>query len=433
MSSSSSQYRRDLTENFPASLTIQFGHNQLIYEKTLFSLPDGQGGQLESGLRYGENPDQPAAMYRLINGNLSVAGVKYVGPVDALVSSLGVAGSSSTVHGSRKHPSKTNLTDIDSALGILRYLPQQPAAVIIKHNNPSGAAWGNSAGEAFDKAFEADRVAAFGGALAVNRPLDRQTASLVNQKYMEVVAAPDFEEGALDILAGKPDLRIFKIPAIDRLSSFQALHYLDFKSLIDGGLIIQRSAANQILSAADFKPAAAVNGGQTLTSLRTPTPQEAADLLFGWAVDQGVISNSVLFVKNGVTVGIGCGQQDRVGVVAIAAFKARRNLAESICYRRHSINFDVLKKQVETGLTSREALVSIEEKVSEECGGLKGSSMVSDAFFPFRDAVDLALAQGVTAIAHPGGSLRDFESIEAVNSVNPPVAMVFTGQRAFRH
>ncbi|MDR2455580.1 MAG: IMP cyclohydrolase [Deltaproteobacteria bacterium] len=420
-----------MTETFPDKLTIELGDALLVYAKTLFKLPSEQGGQIESGLRYGENPDQPAAVYRLVNGHLAVSGAQYVGPESALVSGLGLSGSQ--IYGSRKHPSKTNLTDVDSALGILRYLSIKPAAVIIKHNNPSGAAWGESLEKAFSDAFEADRVAAFGGAVAVNRPVTAQCAQLMGQRYLEVVAAPDFEPGALDILLKKPDLRIFKIPRLDKLSDYQALRYLDFKSLIDGGLVIQRSACSRVLSPSDFVTARAEKDGQVIESLRQPTEEEAWDLLFGWAVEQGVISNSVIFVKNGVTAGIGCGQQDRVGVVEIAAFKARRNLAESIAQRLFGESFSELQAQAASGAKPQRALASVMEEVEANQGGLAGSRLVSDAFFPFRDAVDKAIAQKVTAIAHPGGSLRDYESLLAANQADPPVAMVFTGQRAFKH
>jgi phosphoribosylaminoimidazolecarboxamide formyltransferase/IMP cyclohydrolase len=198
-------------------------------------------------------------------------------------------------------------------------------------------------------------------------------------------------------------------------------------------LIIQHSAVNRVLKVSDFLPATAEQGGQTISSERTPTPAEYEDLLFGWAVEQGVISNSVLFVKDKTTTAIGCGQQDRVGVVEIAAFKARRNYAEHLAYSNHGLTLAELTQATLNGSKPSEALTEINKQVAEDHGGLKGSVMVSDAFFPFRDAVDVAIAQGVTAIAHPGGSLRDFESLQAVNSANPKVAMVFTGQRAFKH
>ncbi|MDR0355873.1 MAG: IMP cyclohydrolase [Deltaproteobacteria bacterium] len=422
-------YRKDLTENFPDELTVTLGTTSLIYRKRLFNLPDAEGKLVQSGLRYGENPDQPAALYRLVNGNLVIAGVEYVGPDKPLVSSLGETDDS--LYGCRKHPSKTNLTDVDSALAILRHLSAEPAAVIVKHNNPSGAAADATLAGAFHKAFEADRVAAFGGALVVNRPLDLAAAKAMSDRYMEVVAAPDYEEGVVGLLAKRPDLRIFRIPNIHKLSERRHEPFLDIKSLIDGGLVLQQSALNKILSPGDFKPAQAEEKGEKIVSARQPDERETQDLLFGWAVEQGVISNSVLFVKNKVTAAIGCGQQDRVGVVAIAAYKARRNYAEHLSFFHHGLSFSELEHAVAAGSVPKQAVTELLRQVEETCGGLKGSVMVSDAFFPFRDAVDEAIKQGVVAIAHPGGSLRDFESLKAANESD--VAMVFTGQRAFKH
>ncbi|MDR1308732.1 MAG: IMP cyclohydrolase, partial [Deltaproteobacteria bacterium] len=132
-------YRKDLTEDFPEQLTIRLGETELRYEKRLFTLPGEDGRPVKSGLRYGENPGQPAALYRLVNGNLALSGLEFVGPGQGLVSDIG-ATAQDLVFGCRKHPSKTNLTDVDSALGILRYLTDSPTAVIVKHNNPSGAA-----------------------------------------------------------------------------------------------------------------------------------------------------------------------------------------------------------------------------------------------------------------------------------------------------
>ncbi|MDR1677039.1 MAG: IMP cyclohydrolase [Deltaproteobacteria bacterium] len=425
-------YKRDLTEDFPDQLTIKLGDIELNYEKCLFNLPDSQGSLVQSGLRYGENPDQPAALYRLINGHLALSGLAFVEPGNGLVSRLG-QDDQNLIFGSRKHPSKTNLTDVDSALGIMRYLPDEPAAIIVKHNNPSGAAMDSSLAQAFHRAFEADRVAAFGGALVVNRALDVDTANLMIERYMEVVAAPDFEEGVLEILAKKPDLRIFRINNISRLKEQSFLRFLDIKSLIDGGLVLQHSAVNQILKPTDFQPAVAESGQDRIVSSRRPTEAEYRDLLFGWAVEQGVISNSVVFVKNKVTVGIGCGQQDRVGVVDIAAYKARRNFSEHLAFTESGLTYNELAEKAENDDKLKEILSKLLDKLEDECGNLKGSSMVSDAFFPFRDAPDLAIRMGVTAIAHPGGSLRDYESILAANEAKPPVAMVFTGQRAFKH
>ncbi|MDR2301445.1 MAG: IMP cyclohydrolase [Deltaproteobacteria bacterium] len=425
-------YKKDLTEDFPDQLTIKLGEVELVYQKRLFDLPNEQGQIVQSGLRYGENPDQGAALYRLINGHLALAGLEFVSPKNGLVSNIGLS-PKDAIYGSRKHPSKTNLTDVDSALGILRYLGDKPAAIIVKHNNPSGAAQDDDQARAFQKAFEADRIAAFGGALVLNTPLTQDTAFLMNDRYLEVVAAPDFEEGVLNILSRKPDLRIFKISDIAKLKDYAYLRFLDIKSLLDGGLILQHSAVNKILKASDFKVATAEKNGQKISSQRQPTEAEYQDLLFGWAVEQGVISNSVLFVKNQVTVAIGCGQQDRVGVVEVAAFKARRNYAEHLSHSNHGLSLLELSQAVEEGPKPMEAFSEILKQVDDQRGNLMGSVMVSDAFFPFRDAVDSAIVEGVTAIAHPGGSLRDYESIVAANETEPQVAMVFTGQRAFKH
>ncbi|MDR2386073.1 MAG: IMP cyclohydrolase [Deltaproteobacteria bacterium] len=425
-------YKKDLTEDFPDQLTIKLGEVELVYQKRLFDLPNQQGQLIQSGLRYGENPDQPAALYRLVNGHLALSGLEFVSAKNGLVSKIGLS-SQEAIHGSRKHPSKTNLTDVDSALGIMRYLPDKPAAIIVKHNNPSGAALDQNQAKAFHKAFEADRIAAFGGVLVLNKPLTQETALLMIERYMEVVAAPDFEEGVLSILSKKPDLRIFKISDIDKLRDYAYLRFLDIKSLLDGGLILQHSALNRIRSAEDFTLAWAEKNGQKISSQRRPTEAEYQDLLFGWAVEQGVISNSVLFVKDQTTVAIGCGQQDRVGVVEVACFKARRNYAEHLSHSNHGLSLMELSQAVEEGPKPIEALSEILKQVDDQKGNLLGSVMVSDAFFPFPDGLEAASVEGVTAIAHPGGSLRDYEGILAVNQAEPPVAMVFTGQRAFKH
>lgn len=428
------QYRQIMTDHFPPEISLKIGDSTLIYQKQVYRIKPEGGPEVESGLRYGENPGQEAAVYRLVNGHLSQAGITYVGPGDALVSALADGDpATNMMFGCGKHPSKTNLTDVDSALSVLRYLTEKPAAVIIKHNNPSGAALGRNIKSAFEKAWEADRVAAFGGAAVVNRPVDKACALAMNRRYLEVVAAPDYEEGALDILRRKPDLRIFKIKNIDKLKIMAAKRFLDLKSLIDGGLVLQQSSQNAILTAADFLPAQAEHEGQAYKPERKPSARELNDMVFGWAVEQGVTSNSVLFVKNGVTAAIGAGGQDRVGIVEMAVFKAYRNLADSLCESRHHMSFKELQLAVEQKKTKKSVLNDLNREAAALKGGLLGSVMISDAFFPFRDGVDVALRQGVSAIAHPGGSLRDWECIEAVNQADPKAAMVFTGQRAFKH
>jgi len=150
-------------------------------------------------------------------------------------------------------------------------------------------------------------------------------------------------------------------------------------------------------------------------------------------VEQGVTSNSVLYVKDGVTVGIGTGEQDRVGVAEIAAFKAYTKYADALCFRRYGIPYKQLEQEIAAGKRDRAQKEEIDSQVKQDRGGITGAVMVSDAFFPFRDGVDVGIKEGVTAIVHPGGSERDFESVEACNEADPQVTMVFTGQRAFKH
>jgi phosphoribosylaminoimidazolecarboxamide formyltransferase/IMP cyclohydrolase len=279
----------------------------------------------------------------------------------------------------------------------------------------------------------ADRIAAFGGALVLNRSVDRQTAELISEHYLEVVAGPDYEEGALDILTKRRNLRIIRIPRMDRIHRFARWRYLEFTSLMDGGLILQQSASNNVLSPGDLRPAEADYQGRKFRCVREPTAREMEDMVFGWAVEQGVTSNSVLYVKDGVTVGIGTGEQDRVGVAEIAIFKAYTKFKDALCFQKHGVPYKTLEDEILNGRRPQEDRIDIDRETTRQQAGLAGAVMISDAFFPFRDGVDVAIREGITAIAHPGGSDRDFESIEACNEADPPVAMVFTGQRAFRH
>lgn len=423
-------YRTIVDEDFPEELTIVIGDQRLLFKKRVWGVMDPDTGKIvHKGLRYGENPGQEAALYQWIGGNLRLGGAQWVQPGMGLVSAI----SDEDLIQGGKHPGMINLTDVDRALQILRYLNKAPAAAIMKHNNPSGVAYGESLCRAFLRALMADRIAAFGGALVLNKPLDKETAEAVASQYLEVVVAPDYEQGTIEILSKRKNLRIIRIPRMDRLERFADLRFLDFTSLMDGGLIVQQSALNAIRSPEDFKPAIAHHKGEEYRPLREPTIRELEDLVFGWAVEQGVTSNSVLFVKEGATVAIGTGEQDRVGVVEIAIFKAYTKFRDALCFKLHNVPYKTLESEVRLGRAPRELLDEIEEETQREKAGLKGSVMVSDAFFPFRDGVDVAIAQGITAIAHPGGSERDHESIQACNEADPPVAMVFTGQRAFRH
>jgi phosphoribosylaminoimidazolecarboxamide formyltransferase/IMP cyclohydrolase len=332
-----------------------------------------------------------------------------------------------------KHPSKINLTDVDNSLNILKFLSKIPAAVIVKHNNPCGVACGKDLEDALIKAYRADRVAAFGGCVSLNRPVDKSTAEILSNQYLEVICAPDYEDGTIDILSKKKNLRIIQIRRIDQLETYWDKRYIDFKSLMDGGIIVQQSPINKIRTKEDLKPAECEYNGKTYKINRLPDDREYDDILFGWAVEQGITSNSVIYVKNGVTIGIGTGEQDRVGVAEIAVYKAYTKYADMLCYDVFGIPYKELELLITEGKRDISEKEEIDQKVKAERGGLPGSVMVSDAFFPFRDGVDVGIKQGISAIVHPGGSLRDWESIQACNEANPPVTMVFTGQRAFKH
>ncbi|GAB4250151.1 IMP cyclohydrolase [Deferrisoma sp.] len=420
-------YRTVMDDHFPDRLTITFGDQTLEYRKRTWKLPEASGELVEKGLRYGENPGQEAALYELVAGNLTLGECTFIEPGLGLVSSL----AEEHMLQAGKHPGKINLTDVDNGLNILRYLMEKPTAVILKHNNPSGAAEAESLEQAFRRAFRADRIAAFGGALVVNRPLDRATAEAVVEQYLEVVAAPDYEEGVVEILKRRKDLRILAVPRMDRLAEYRTRRFVDFKSLIDGGLIVQQSPLNAIQSPSDFQPAVATHEGREYRVNREPTPAELADLFFGWCVEQGVTSNSVLYVKDRCTVGIGTGEQDRVGVAEIAVFKAYTKYADALCYDRHGLPYKDLELRVRKGEADQALLDEIQEETRRAKGGLIGSAMISDAFFPFRDGVDVGLREGVTAVCQPGGANRDWEVIEAVNEAG--ATMVFTGQRCFKH
>jgi phosphoribosylaminoimidazolecarboxamide formyltransferase/IMP cyclohydrolase len=408
-------YRTIVEDHFPSRMEISFVEEKerqtLIYEKVLWTI-EGEN----KGLRYGENPGQEAALYKLINGNLILGAAESIQPGRYLASDIELLQSG-------KHPGKTNLTDADNSLNILRYFMDEPTAVIVKHNNPCGVARSQSLEEAYLKANMADRVAAFGGCIALNRPVDRATAEAVNQQYAEVVVAPDFEDGVMDIFAKKKNLRVIRIGNIDRLETFVGQRVVEFKSLIDGGIITQWSFVPVSRTRDSLKTAECEVKGEVYRVKRSPTEMEYSDLLFGWLVESGITSNSVIYVKDQVTVGIGTGEQDRVGVAEIARDKAYRKLADRYCFEKYGIAYN--------DLTDKDKRAEIDYRVAREKGGLIGAAMVSDAFFPFRDGIDVGLREGVSAVIQPGGSTNDYQSIEACNEVD--ATMVFTGQRSFKH
>ncbi len=408
-------YKTIMDDHFTPNLEVSFvdgeSRQTLFYEKVSWVIEG-----VNKGLRYGENPGQEAALYKLVNGNLALGDAKTIAPGKYLVSDIELLQSG-------KHPGKTNLTDADNALNILRYFTDTPCAVIVKHNNPCGAARAQSLEQAYNKAYMADRVAAFGGCIALNKAVDKATAQAIAAQYAEVVVAPEFEDGVMDILGARKNLRVIRINNINKLQNFIGERVIDFKSLMDGGMVAQWSFVPQTLSTKDFITASTDYKGKIFKINREPTAEEYEDMLFGWLVESGITSNSVIYVKDNATVGIGTGEQDRVGVAEIAVDKAYRKLCDRYCFERYATGFADLKE------TDKRA--EIENDVAEVKGGLIGSTMVSDAFFPFRDGIDVGLSQGIKAVVQPGGSLNDYQSIEACNEND--ATMVYTGQRSFKH
>ncbi|MGD9823451.1 IMP cyclohydrolase [Desulfobacter sp.] len=408
-------YKTIMDDHFTPAMEISFvdGDNRqtLFYEKVSWII-DG----VQKGLRYGENPGQEAALYRLVNGNLALGDAKTIVPGKHLVSDIELLQSG-------KHPGKTNLTDADNALNILRYFTDTPCAVIVKHNNPCGAARAKSLEQAYAKAYMADRVAAFGGCIALNQAVDKATAEGIAAQYAEVVVAPEFEDGVIEILGRRKNLRVIRINAMDKLQSFIGERVVDFKSLMDGGIVAQWSFVPKTLKKEDLLIASTQYKGIAYKVDREPTDQEYQDMLFGWLVESGITSNSVIYVKNNCTVGIGTGEQDRVGVAEIAVDKAYRKLCDRYCFERYNTSF--------ADMADEDKRAEIEADVAKQKGGLIGSSMISDAFFPFRDGIDVGLRQGVKAVIQPGGSMNDYQSIEACNENG--ASMVYTGQRSFKH
>jgi len=274
-----------------------------------------------------------------------------------------------------KELSYNNIADADAAWECVKSF-EASACVIVKHANPCGVAVGASALEAYRKAFQTDPTSAFGGIIAFNRPVDKAAADAVSQQFVEVLMAPDFSAEALDVFKSKVNVRLMKIelPA----------HYGDVRNALEtkrvgSGLLLQ-SADNHELALADLK----------IVTVKQPTPEELHDLLFAWKVAKFVKSNAIVFCKNGMTMGVGAGQMSRLDSARIASIKAEA------------------------------AQLSLQRTV-----------VASDAFFPFRDGLDVVVEAGATCVVQPGGSMRDQEVIDAANERG--VAMVFTGVRHFRH
>lgn len=324
-------------------------------------------GQVEKvqDLRYGENPHQKAAFYREVN---------YQGAG---------AGTAKQLWG--KELSFNNLLDLNAALELVREF-DVPATAIIKHNNPCGTAIGNTLEESYIKAFDADPVSAFGGIIAFNHSVDLATANEVVKTFMEAVIAPAYDADALEVLKSKKDLRIMEVGPLEG-----AAPTYDLKK-IRGGFLIQDADQGKV-----------TEGELKVLTERAPSSAELRDLMFAWKVVKHVKSNAIVVAKNGVTIGVGAGQMNRVGSAHIALEEAKESALG-----------------VEEGMPIEDART-----------GSEGAVLASDAFFPFQDTVELAARYGIKAIIQPGGSLRDAESIEACNRHG--IAMVFTGMRHFKH
>ncbi|NYT63210.1 bifunctional phosphoribosylaminoimidazolecarboxamide formyltransferase/IMP cyclohydrolase [Alcaligenaceae bacterium] len=305
----------------------------------------------EQTLRYGENPHQAAAFY-----------------VDQPVGT-GLLGSYRQLQG--KELSYNNIADADAAWECVRSF-ETTACVIVKHANPCGVAIGDSSLHAYQQAFKTDPTSAFGGIIAFNRPVDAATAQAVSGQFVEVLLAPAYTPEALALFAAKKNVRVLQIPQGDAHNAF------DVKR-IGGGWLVQNPDNYQVPQDA-FK---------VVTTL-APTEQQMQDLMFAWKVAKYVKSNAIVFVGNGMTLGVGAGQMSRIDSARIASIKAEN-----------------------AGLT------------------LASSAVASDAFFPFRDGLDVVADAGASCVIQPGGSVRDDEVIAAANERG--IAMLFTGTRHFRH
>ena len=242
-------YREVLGDHFPDKMSITFGEQQLQYRKKKWKF-NGEA----IGLRYGDNPGQEAALYEMVEGNLKLGECEYVNKDDALISNLGEAELTET----GKHLGKSNLADVDAALNILKYF-DETTAIIVKHSNPSGVASRESIKEAYLQANFADRIAAFGGVLVVNGKIDKQTAEEIVKNYLEVVAAPEFDEDAIEVLSTRKNMRLMKIKKLAERKKYCNKRIIEFKTLIDGGIIVQQSANNEIIALSRVVAAAAIS------------------------------------------------------------------------------------------------------------------------------------------------------------------------------
>jgi len=283
-----------------------------------------------------------------------------------------------------KELSFTNLLDLDSAARIVLEF-SEPAATVIKHTNPCGAATGTSAADAYVRARQADALAAFGGIVGLNRPIDAETAQAITSTFIEAVIAPSVDEAARPILARKANMRVVEVD----FAALAAAAAPELRSILGAVLVQQRD----VVAEAHHDWPSADAGELRVVTKRQPTEVEWRALRFAWRLCAHVKSNAVIFTSDSQTLAIGAGQMSRVDAVKTAVLKARASAPDRNL--------------------------------------LSGSAVASDAFFPFRDGLDAVVAAGATSVVQPGGSMRDAEVIAAADEHG--IAMVFTGKRHFRH
>ena len=310
-------------------------------------------------LRYGENPHQQAGFYRLDNGQISVAEARQI---------------------QGKALSYNNINDTDAAFKLASEF-ETPTIAIIKHANPCGVASADTLAQAWKGAFEADPVSAFGGIIASNKTIDVETAAEITTIFSEVIIAPDATEEALHLLQAKPNLRVLLTG-----SMFDPARASFAIRSVTGGLLVQNADNGQL-----------DDDMMRIVTQKKPTDQQLQDLKMAWRIAKHVKSNAIIYVKDGITAGIGAGQMSRVDSCRIAALKAQDNATHH----------------------------------GWEAPRTRGSVVASDAFFPFADGLLTAIEAGAEAVIQPGGSMRDNEVIEAADQAG--IAMIMTGMRHFNH
>jgi phosphoribosylaminoimidazolecarboxamide formyltransferase/IMP cyclohydrolase len=382
-------YRTPVEGTFPETLSIELSK--------------------EMDLRYGENPNQPGALYRFSGTSLAEL-------TDIRLAKSGKGGLSAT-----------NLMDVTRALGVLKFF-DRPAVAVMKHASPSGFAvqqGNNSLAETYRLARDVDARSAFGSIVVANRPIDKPTAEAIMTTFVEGVAAPEYEPGTLDIIGAKKDIRAILYSNLDKLPRFKGDNIAglyDLKVLPGGRVILQAPYLSSITGPQDLICDPLVKrDDRTFVVQRDPTRQEMEDLLTAWYVNIGVSSNSVVFVKNGVTVAIGSGGRERVGAVEEAISRAYQKALDRVRMTTRGDDFSWTSGD----MSWREMRDSLGHSP------LNDAVMSSDGFFPFRDSIDTAAQEGVVAVIQPGGSRRDDEVIQAVNDHG--MAMAFTLERCFTH